>query len=84
METGKSFVVIFWKLTLLLSDAWTFPTIFRFLVRLDLDCVSSGVQRNTNPGQYWPILCEQELISYLGLTLTRVYELSMRQFTSWS
>ena len=58
--------------------------IFRFRVRLGRDCVNCGLQRNTNPGQYWPILCEQELISYLGLTLTRVYELSMWQFTSWS
>lgn len=60
--------------------------IFRFRKRLGRDCVSSGswLQPNTNPGQYCSILCEQELVSYLGLTLTRVYELSMWQFTSWS
>ena len=58
--------------------------VFRFRVRLGRDCVNCGLQRNTNPGQYWPVLCEQKLISYLGLTLTRVYELSMWQFTSWS
>ena len=69
---------------LIFSDV--FLALFRFRMRLGQDFVNSRswLQRNTNPGQYWPTLCEQELISCLGLTLTRVCELSMWQFTSWS